>query len=184
MLFPTTVKATKRTIKLSPRACLDPKRWFWPLPAYEDVQPRIVGRSNDSRLAVDIGYGDALPRTHLVPVYAVQDGVIQLARKTDSGFALVVEHQREWSTYYSHLARMSCSPTWDESRPKVRVCAGSLLGFTNANAPIRFELWKWTDDAGFVATAPEAQLVRWTVLHERDPNPVGASNITTTKSAA
>jgi hypothetical protein len=182
MLFPTTVKATKRTIKLRPRACLDPKRWVWPLPAYEDVQPRIVGRSNDSRLAVDIGYGDALPRTQLVPVYAVQDGVIQLARKTDSGFALVVEHQREWSTYYARLARMSCSPTWDQSRPKVRVCAGSLLGFASSDAPIRFELCKWTEDTGFVATPPQTHLATWAVLYELDPNPVVASN--TMKPAA
>lgn len=183
MLFAAPTITRKRMIKLQPRRCVDQSRWVWPLPAFENVRPRIVNHANDSRLAVDIGYGDARPTETLVPVYAVHDGTIELARKTATGFAMVVDHHGEWSSYYAHLSSMICSPTWDESRPKVRVCAGSLLGFANADAPIRFELWKWSDESGFVATPPEAHLATWTVLQERNPLP-SASVVKNTKAAA
>ena len=174
MLFPPTIKATKRTIKLRPRDCIEPNRWVWPLPSYDTAQPRIVRHANASSFAVDIGYGDAQPPQQLVPVYAVHDGTIQLARETATGYAMVVDHHGEWSTYYAHLSRMICLPTWDESRRKVPVCAGSLLGFAARETPIRFELWRWTADAGFTATPPEPHLTSWEVLRERDPNPTGA----------
>lgn len=183
MLFTAPIKTSKRTIKIRPRGCLDRNRWVWPLPAYENTRPRIVGHVDDATPAVDIGYGEERPPQTLVPVYAVHDGTIELARKTATGFALVVEHHGEWSSYYAHLARMICSPTWNESRRKVSVCAGSLVGFADVDAPIRFELWKWNDGSGFVPTAPQPHLATWAVLHERDPIP-STPDITKTKHAA
>jgi hypothetical protein len=77
---------------------------------------------------------------------------------------------------------MMFSPIWDDARPKLRVYAGQLIGYTTSDAPIRFELWRWTDDAGFVPTPPEPQMATWTVLRERDPNPSGAPHIITTQA--
>ena len=117
----------------------------------------------------------------LVPVYAVHEGIIQLARETVTGFAMVVDHHGEWSTYYGRLRQMICSPTWDAARPKVRVRAGQIIGYTTGDAPIRFELWRWTDDAGFVPTAPEPHMINRTVLHEHDPHRPGAQHTASTQ---
>jgi len=132
-------------------------------------------------MAVEIGYPDAAPASLLVPVYAVHEGTIQLARETASGFAMIVDHHGEWSSYYARLCRMICSPTWDDARPKVRVGVGQLIGYTTSDAPIRFELWYWTDNAGFIPTAPDPQMVKWTVLRERDPHPSGAPHVVNTQ---
>jgi hypothetical protein len=136
----------------------------------------VLAHANEARLAVDVGYADRDATNALVPVYAVHEGTIQLARETVSGFSMVLDHHGEWSTYYGRLKRMICSPTWDGARPKVRVRAGQIIGYTTADAPIRFELWRWTDDAGFIPTPPESKMSTWLVLSERDPNPSGAQN--------
>lgn len=186
MLLQPTIKATTRgrKIKLRPLACTNPNHWVWPLPAFANAQPGIVGHADDSLMAVDIGYPDPPSESVLVPVYAVHEGTIQLARETVSGFAIVVDHHGESSSYYGRLHRMICSPTWDDARPKLRVGAGQLIGYTTTDEPIRFELWRWVHDAGFVPTAPEPQMLTWAVLRERDPRPSGAPHNTNTNTHA
>ena len=80
MLQPTVTKPGARTIKLHPRACVDPTRWVWPLPAIEDAIPRVLTHTNDERHAIEVGYGDSGGVSSLVPVYAVHEGTIRLAR--------------------------------------------------------------------------------------------------------
>lgn len=186
MLQLPTIKPIKRAISRRPRASIDTNDWVWPLPSLEDLQPQIVGHANDDRMAVYIGYQDAGAASQLVPVYAANAGAIQLARETVSGFAMVIDHHGEWSSYYARLHQMVCSPTWDDSRRKVRVSAGQLIGYAMMETPIRFELWRWTNDAGFVPTAPEPQMIDWRVLRERDRRLSCAPHVTTeiTKSAA
>lgn len=47
--------------------------------------------------------------------------------------------------------------------------AGDVIGYA-AKAPLhlRFELWKWTDDRGFVAVDPRPELESWTVVSPLD----------------
>ena len=175
MLQPLTInKSRKHLIKLDPRACRNP-RWVWPLPEIDGALPCVLAHANDARLTIDVGYADR--RAHaLIPVYAIHEGVIQLARKTVSGFAMVIDHHGEWSSYYGKLDQMTISPIWDEGRPKPRVRAGQIIGYTPRDVPIRFELWRWTDEDGFVPTPPEARMATWLVLSERDPHPADTRN--------
>ena len=184
MLQTINIKSPARTIKLRSRACHDPDRWMWPLPAISDGRPCVLACANDARLAIDVGYAERDATSSLVPVYAVHDGTIQLARKTVSGFALVIDHHGEWSSYYARLHRMTCTPTWDDSRPKVRVRAGQIIGYTKRDASIRFELWRWIDDAGFVPVAPERQMSTWLVLSEREPHSTATLHVIATAATS
>jgi hypothetical protein len=180
VLLQTNIKPRRRTIKLQARTSLESDRWVWPLPAIEAAKPRVLAHGADSRLGVELGYADNDTNAVLVPVYAVHRGTIQLARQTASGFAMVIDHG-DWSTYYGRLHRMTCSPTWDEGRPKHRVLDGQIIGYTTSATPIRFELWRWTDDAGFVPTPPEPIMSAWSVLTERainaQPNQIATPNV-------
>jgi hypothetical protein len=171
MLQPITFKKSrKRLIKLNPHACRNPKSWVWPLPEIDGSLPRVLSHANDERLAIELGYADRTADS-LVPVYAIHEGTIVLARETVSGFAMSIDHHGEWSSHYAKLDQMAISPIWDEARPKHRVRAGQIIGYTTRIAPIRFELWRWTDEHGFVPTPPEPRMSNWLVLCERDPHP-------------
>ena len=44
------------------------------------------------------------------------------------------------------------------------------IGYTTLAVSLRFELWKWTDEAGFAPIPAEPQMATWVVMSERDPN--------------
>ena len=122
-------------------------------------------RLDDARHGVLIGY-EARPgdRELEVPVYAAQDGEVMLAGETKSGFAISIDHKAHGlATYYAHLSKMLVAPNYlQKSRKRQRVRGGDVIGYA-AKSPIeiRFELWNWTDDRGFVAVDPVAQLGAW-----------------------
>lgn len=174
MLQPLNIKSSARTIVLRPRACAQPDRWVWPLPSIGAAMPGVRSVVGDDRLGLMLGYEDGdRTKSSIVPVYAVHEGTIKLATATRSGYAMSIDHHGEWSSYYGALQRMTISPA-SLRRPTVRVRAGQIIGYTTRAAPIRFELWRWTDDAGFVPTLAEPHLSTWLVLSERDPHPTGA----------
>jgi len=154
---------------LAPDARPDPGRWYWPLPALGTSQPRVVARDDGGRSGIAIGY--ELPSDAIVPVYAAHDGAIRVATKTNSGFAATIDHG-DSSTHYAQLDQLTFSHA--SARRGTRMRAGQIIGYTTRATPIRFELWRWTDDAGFVPTTPEPIMSDWLLLSERDPNPSDA----------
>lgn len=147
-------------------ARVQPQPWRWPLARLGDRDPVVLAEDvNGNRFAADLGYEDRpFDRELYVPVYAVQDGEITCATETASGFAISIDHgDRGWVTHYAQMSRMFVSPYYGQRNRKYqRVRGGDVIGYA-AKSPIavRFELWQWTDDRGFVAVAPVAQLADW-----------------------
>ena len=154
---------------LAPDARPHCDRWYWPLPALGTSQPCVVSRHNGERPGIEIGY--ELRSGAIVPVYAAHDGVIRVATQTKSGFAATID-RGDWSTHYAQLDRLTFSHA--SARRGTRVRAGQIIGYTTRATPVRFELWRWTDVAGFVPTTPEPVMSDWLLLSERDPNPSDA----------
>lgn len=157
---------------LAPDARPDPDRWYWPLPSLGSSRPCVLGRADERRLTIAVGYrhrADAV-----VPVYAVRDGRIRIATETASGFAVTIDHHGEWSSHYAQLDQLTV--TQASARCGARVRAGQIIGYANGATAIRFELWRWTDERGFVPTRPDPLMPSWLVLSERDPNPSGAQS--------
>jgi murein DD-endopeptidase MepM/ murein hydrolase activator NlpD len=141
--------------------------WCWPLPRFAQRDP-IALRSNDAehRLAVDIGYSALdMDSLQFVPVYAAQDGMVRLAVESTSGYAVSLDHGGKWSTHYAHLDRMFVIPQSGRRRRRFEfVRAGSVIGYASkAPVHVRFELWNWTDDRGYVPTDPLPHLKDWAV---------------------
>ena len=100
-----------------------------------------------------------------VPVYAAQDGLVRFAGETVSGYAISLDHGGKWSTHYAHLDQMHVIPQSGRRRRRFEfVPAGGVIGYA-AKSPmhVRFELWKWIDDRGYVPTDPLPHLQEWTV---------------------
>jgi hypothetical protein len=55
------------------------------------------------------------------------------------------------------------------TRRRQFVRAGDVIGYA-AKSPlhVQFELWKWTDDRGFVAVDPKPELEKWIVTSPMD----------------
>jgi hypothetical protein len=147
----------------------DHSRWYWPLPAIGNAYPHVVTRDDSDRKGIAIGYD--LHTKAIVPVYAAHDGAIRVATRTASGFAATIDHGA-WSTHYAQLDQLTFSHA--SARHGTRVHAGQIIGYTTLATPIRFELWRWTDEEGFVPTMPEPIMSDWLLLFERDPNPADA----------
>ena len=146
--------------------------WRWPLDMLAGREPLVLGeRVNGERMAVDLGYE---PRHYdaqlFVPVFAAQAGEVALAGESPSGFCLTIDHgHREWATHYAHLSRMFVAPYMGQKkRRRQRVYAGEVIGYA-AKSPIhvRFELWNWTDDRGFVPVDPIATMASWGLTRPR-----------------
>jgi murein DD-endopeptidase MepM/ murein hydrolase activator NlpD len=140
--------------------------WRWPLERLAGRDPLVLGeRVNGERMAIDLGYD---PRPYdaqlFVPVHAAQSGEVALAGESSSGFIVTIDHgHREWATHYAHLSRLFVAPYLGQrSRRRQRVRAGEVIGYA-AKSPIhvRFELWNWTDERGFVPADPLATCATW-----------------------
>lgn len=150
---------------------IDHDRWVWPLPRLAGENPTIIAHLRDERCAVHIGYARLeLDELH-VPVYAAQSGVISYAARTASGCVVSIDHGK-WSTHYAHLHDMFVLPTVTHSRKRTRVHVGEMIGYS-ARAPIhiRFELWQWTDEVGFVPVIAALRMRDWLVLPQFAPPP-------------
>ena len=143
-----------------------PRPWRWPLARVLDHEPVVLAEHvTQERRGVDLGYElepfDAQLRA---PVYAIQDGDVLFAGETKSGFAVCIDHgRRDWATYYAHMSTMFIAPYYGQpGRRRQRVRSGDVIGFA-AKSPIhiRFELWNWTEERGFVPVDPVAQIASW-----------------------
>ncbi|MFN0252731.1 MAG: hypothetical protein ACKV2T_38005 [Kofleriaceae bacterium] len=69
-----------------------------------------------------------------------------------------------FATYYGHLSKVDVTINYlRRSQPRQPVRGGDLIGFA-AKSPLRFELWQWTEDRGFVPVDPIGRMKEWTVI--------------------
>jgi murein DD-endopeptidase MepM/ murein hydrolase activator NlpD len=140
--------------------------WRWPLERLADREPVVLAEHfSGDRLGIDLGYAPRDLDTMLyVPVYSAQNGEVALAGESESGFIVTLDHgPRQWSTHYAHLSRLFVAPYLSQkSRRRQRVRSGECIGYA-AKSPIhvRFELWNWTDERGFVPVDPIATMTSW-----------------------
>ena len=153
-----TSKGSK-SIRLSPLR-RDPTSPFeWPLRAFNNSEPRVLAVHDGDSLGVDLGYRLAVS-DHEIPVFAVNDGEVACAIEDRNGCAISLDHGGTWSTHYTGLSKLSVIRCLPRLRRREYVRVGQVIGY--ANKPrIGFELWKWTNDRGFVAVAPRAHLAEW-----------------------
>jgi hypothetical protein len=153
----------------------DDPSWYWPLPRLAGDTPKVTAHINDERCAVHVGYERVTFTGLFVPVYAAHAGTISYAERTSNGCAISIEHARKWCTHYAHLKEMFVVPTYPTRRRRGRVKAGDVIGYAAANPiHIRFELWRWTDEDGFVPDLAGLRMNAWLVLPQvaREAPPV------------
>jgi murein DD-endopeptidase MepM/ murein hydrolase activator NlpD len=165
MFHPTMHTRKRAAWRLMPDARPLPQPWRWPLQRLGNRKPLVLEDVGDERGAVLLGY-EARPfdAELYVPVHAAQEGDVMFAGETKSGFAISLDHgRRGWATYYAHMSKMFVAPYYGQGRRKRHhVYAGDVIGYA-AKSPIkiRFELWNWTDDRGFVPVDPIKTLTQW-----------------------
>ncbi len=148
----------------------------WPLPTLNGRAPSVIER--DARIpGLDLAYlcdpndatkGHEMPR--FVPAFAVADGEIMYAGKQAHGYALVINHNNGWATYYTNLEHMFAVPrsVRPRSRPE-RVKAGDVLGYVGAPSEreprcLHFELWKLDEESHFGPADAREHLGKWLQL--------------------
>lgn len=144
-----------------------PQSWRWPLPRLGNRNPIIMSQHEAKSVhSVDLGYVAASFDSELyVPVYAVQSGEVARAIETEDGFEVALDHGgRTWSTLYGHLSKIFVTGCLPRLRRRQRVHAGEVIGYA-AKAPVhlRFGLWQWNEEEGFVSVDPRDQLNQWDV---------------------
>lgn len=144
----------------------------WPLAPLGDLAPRVLAAHDGDRPSVDLGYARAL--SQLVPVLAANDGEVSLALEGSGSCAVSLDHGATWSTHYTGLAKLAVIRCLPRHKRRQFVRGGEVIGFTTGK--LGFELWRWTDDRGFVAVDVRPHLASWT--HAR------AVTFTTRKEAA
>lgn len=146
--------------------CLAPRRrepttpFRWPLASLGPlggVAPRVLAVHDGARPSVDLGYARAI--TELVPVLAANDGEVSFALEGGGSYAVSLDHSGTWSTHYTGLARLAVSACLPRLKRRQLVRAGDVVG--HATGKLGFELWRWTDDRGFVAVDPCPHLASW-----------------------
>jgi hypothetical protein len=169
MVPPNDLKPVRRSERWKRRGDVSPveRLWCWPVPRLAGRDP-IAVRAVDAthRHAVDLGYSEAEFESLLfVPVYAAQDGIVRLAIGGPSGYAVSIDHDGEWLTHYTHLRRMFVKPQTGTRRRRFEpVRAGNVLGYA-AQSPVhvRFALWTWNAERGYVPVDPLPHLRDWGV---------------------
>lgn len=160
MFHPMMHTRSRSIWRLRPDPIPAQQLWRWPLGPIGDRDPIVLAEHiSKERRGVDLGYTfDTSPH---VPVYAAQTGVVMFAGKTRSGYAVSIDHGKYgWATYYAHLSTMLVAPPNGHRSHRVR--GGDAIGFA-ARSPthVRFELWNWDEERGFVAVDPIEQMTQW-----------------------
>jgi murein DD-endopeptidase MepM/ murein hydrolase activator NlpD len=160
--------------KLRNNAYPKPKPWRWPLDKRGDRAPIVIAQQvTPDRRGVELGFARGEVDLN-EPVYAVQDGQVMFCGETRTGYAISIDHiGYGWATYYGHLSKVHVTKNYlRRSQPRQRVRGGDLIGFA-AKSPLRFELWQWTEDRGFVAVDPIERMREWTMprRHHQPPTP-------------
>lgn len=144
--------------------------WRWPLGKCASRPPIVVDEYVlPDRRGVDLGYVVAPFDSELyIPVYAAQSGQVSFAGEGSDGCAVSIDHGNT-TTHYAHMSKMFVTRCPGRTRRRQYVRAGDVLG-NAARSPlhVRFELWKWTDDRGFVAVDPRSELENWVVTSPLD----------------
>ena len=165
-IFEITSPDPKRfRARLHPSAQPIASPWRWPLPRLGCRSPIVLVDSVEAeRHSVDLGYALAPFDSDLfIPVFAAQAGEVSVATQGADGFAVSIVHG-DWTTHYAHLSEMFVTRCLPRTRRRQFVPAGTVIGYA-AKSPIhiRFELWQWTDESGFVAVDPIPHLNDWSV---------------------
>jgi murein DD-endopeptidase MepM/ murein hydrolase activator NlpD len=157
-----SIRNTRPDLRLDARPIDEP--WRWPLPRLAGRDPRVLATTDAQRHSVDIGYTAAPFDSELfVPVIAAKAGEVSYALETKDGYAVSIVHG-DWTTHYAHLSKMFVTRCLPRTRRRQFVPAGAVIGYA-AKSPlhVRFELWQWTDDSGFVAVDPIPYLDNWNI---------------------
>jgi len=148
---------------LHPSAQAKPQPWRWPLVRIGNRDPIVLAEHvAGERRGVDLGYAVAPFDSELyVPVQAAQSGEVAFAVEGVHGFAVSLDHGA-LSTHYGHMSKMFVTRCLGKTRRRQHVHAGEVIGYA-AKTPlhVRFELWKRTDDHGFVSIDPIPYLNEW-----------------------
>lgn len=158
----------------------------WPLPSLNGRDPVVIergskfpgldlayARPNETELIAKYPLGPNGTATHfmpdLLPTFCVGDGVITYAAKQSHAYALVVNHDNGWATYYANLEHMFAMPTTRRRARVERVKAGDVLGYVGSALPgemkcLHFELWKLGDDSHFAPVESLHFMRSWHVL--------------------
>lgn len=142
------------------------RSWVWPLPRLDGVAPCILQPAGNLLSdGIEIGYPARSSSPSLVPVFAVQDGIVTYAGSTSVGSTLSIDHQGGWSTHYSELEHLLARPTDRfRRRRKERVRAGDVIGHAcRSSLRIRFGLSRLNDD-GSVDQDPSSWMRGWSLL--------------------
>lgn len=164
----------------------------WPLPSLNGREP-VALAANAKLPGVDLAYaraytGELLAKypigaggspTHFMPssmpAYAVGDGAIAYAGKQAHGYAIIVNHNNGWSTYYAGLEHMFARATSQRLRARgERVKAGDVLGYVGSMQAgemraLHFELWKLDEEGHFEPVGDTLHYMRnWLVLPWND----------------
>jgi Peptidase family M23 len=139
----------------------------WPLARLGDREPLVLAEyGGETRRGIELGYATSVLDSRLfVPVHAAQAGEIAAALDVPTGCAITIDHgDRTMMTHYAHLSKMFVTPCIPKDHASRRqfVHAGQVIGYAaNSPAHLRFELWRWTDDRGYVAVDPIPELTTW-----------------------
>ena len=129
----------------------------WPLEALGDLSPRVLAAHEGDRPSVDLGYERA--PLEIVPVLAANDGEVSLALEGGGGYAVSLDHGGTWSTHYTGLSKLAVIRCLPRRKLRESVRAGDVIGYTTSK--LGFELWRWTEDRGFVPVDPRSHLACW-----------------------
>lgn len=144
-----------------------PQRWIWPLPRLDGVDPTIVSPSGPTQPdgVVEIGYHHRCSSPCLVPVLAVQDGIVTYAARGNQGATISVDHPGGWSTQYEHLEHvLVVTPRRRRYSRKTRVRAGDVLGHAwRSPLHVRFAVSQLVEGER-IAIDPMEQIRTWSVL--------------------
>lgn len=140
----------------------------WPLPSLDGCAPAAVPRTSKVP-GIDLAYptgrgasSHAMP--HLTPALAVADGVITFAGNQERGYAVVINHNNGWASYYSGLATLFLQPTMRPRARQEHVVTGAVLGYVGDGA-LHYELWKLDDERHFEPVGDTlAHMTSWLVL--------------------
>lgn len=118
-----------------------------------------------------------IPR--LTPVFAINDGTVIYARKQSDGHSILINHHG-WISAYSRLAHMFVAHT-ESSERGTEVSAGDIIGYVGTPrgtplSPLRFELWRMTEDEDYMPVDPILYIRRWQHVDWRDAQLLRAAN--------
>ena len=147
----------KGGLRLAPQRCEPTTAFRWPLDPLGELAPRVLAARDGERPSVDLGYMSK--QTKLVPVLAANDAEVSFAFGRDGHYAVSLDHGGTWCTHYAGLDKLAVIATLPRRQRRQRVRTGDVIGYTTAK--LGFELWRWTDDRGFVAVDPRPHLASW-----------------------